>query len=261
MKEILISYLIQILVTIGSMVIFGLLISLFSSLFYSSFGTSSLAVCYITGFIGTPIHECSHALMCLIFGHKIEEMKLFQVSSDDGTLGYVVHSYNPKSLYQKAGNFFIGVAPILVMSTILYFLARWIMPSTTADITALTHSMSMDSFGSIFGGLWSILKAFFAGALSWRWWVFVLVGIFLALHMTLSKADIVGSLSGILIVLIVLLIVNIVLGLIFPGAFSKFNGFMMTAGAYLTSFLLLSLMITMVVALLAKLISLIFRRK
>ncbi len=93
--DILISYITQILFTIGIIYLFGWLISLCNKFFYKNLGSFGTVACYITGFIGTPVHECSHALMCLLFGHKINEIKLFQISND-GTLGYVNHSFNKK---------------------------------------------------------------------------------------------------------------------------------------------------------------------
>lgn len=52
--------------------------------------------CLLTGLIGIPIHELGHAYFCLIFGHKIKNIKLFSFSSFEYSLGYVNHSYNPK---------------------------------------------------------------------------------------------------------------------------------------------------------------------
>ena len=64
----------------------------------------------LTGCIGTILHELSHLIMCLIFRHKVKQVKLFRPiqSKKDGVLGYVNHSFNPSSTYQKVGNFFIS---------------------------------------------------------------------------------------------------------------------------------------------------------
>src|SRR6185437_12024785 len=72
---------------------------------------------------GVAIHELGHAFFCLIFRHKIVKMKLFSPQSD-GTLGYVQHSYNPASTYQKFGNFFIGTGPIWFGTLLVYLIAR-----------------------------------------------------------------------------------------------------------------------------------------
>ena len=108
MGELFSNFLAQMVMTIGMIILFGFLIATFNKMFYRNFGSNALTVCYVTGAIGTPVHELAHALMCVIFRHRIDEIKLFQISSDDGTLGYVAHSWNPKNLYQSAGNFFIG---------------------------------------------------------------------------------------------------------------------------------------------------------
>ena len=101
--DILVCYLLQIVFTVGLIVLFGFLIAFCNKRFYANFGNYGRAVCYITGAIGTPLHECAHALFCLIFGHKVTEIKLFQINAADGTLGYVNHSYNPKNIYHKVG--------------------------------------------------------------------------------------------------------------------------------------------------------------
>jgi hypothetical protein len=61
----------------------------------------------VTGVVGVPIHELSHATFALIFGHKIKSIKLFQKPDENEVMGYVQHSYNQGSIYQQAGNFFI----------------------------------------------------------------------------------------------------------------------------------------------------------
>jgi hypothetical protein len=69
----------------------------------------------------------------LIFGHKIVEVKLFQIGGD-GTLGYVNHSYNPKNIYHKIGNFFIGVAPIIGVALAFYLLNLLLVPEMANQI-------------------------------------------------------------------------------------------------------------------------------
>jgi hypothetical protein len=62
----------------------------------------------VTGWFGSPVHEIGHALFCILFRHKIVDIKLYKPDPSDGTLGYVLHTYNQDSRYQKIGNFFIG---------------------------------------------------------------------------------------------------------------------------------------------------------
>ncbi len=248
--DIIISYLLQIACTIGALFVFGFLIALCNKWFYSNFGSHNTAVCYVTGFIGTPVHECSHALFCLIFAHKITEIKLFQINSEDGTLGYVTHSYNPKNIYQKAGNFFIGIAPMIVISALLYLFAYLIIPGTLSDMTTLAKTISLDGgVGNFFESVYRIVYTFFAAATTWQWWVFVIVGMFFALHMTLSNADIKGALSGLVIVLIIVLIIDVILRLVGDSTLQSFNNVVFSIGATLDIFLLLALIISIVACL------------
>ncbi len=94
-KDILIAFLIQIGSTIGLIILFGFIINIVTKIFYSNFGSKALTVCKATGVFGTPVHELSHALFCLLFGHTIVELKLYAPNDDHGTLGYVNHTYNP----------------------------------------------------------------------------------------------------------------------------------------------------------------------
>ena len=252
--QILLCFVLQVIFTVGFIVLFGLIIAQCNKKFYMNFGKYGRAVCYITGFIGTPVHELSHAAMCLVFGHRIRDIKLFSISPTDGTLGYVNHSYNRRNIYQNIGNFFIGVAPVVVISAILYGLACWLLPDFTADLNTFSY-VGSDRAGHSLYNMWRVTANFFAAAASWQWWVFLLLGIFLALHMTLSPADIKGARSGILFLLAILLISDIIIGYISANALEHFTSFMMSAGISFLCFMTLSLIISLI----AVAISYIFR--
>lgn len=97
----------------GSLILTGMLLGILENRanFYvqSVFGWKGIM---LTAWIGTPIHELGHLLMCYLFKHQVSEFKLFDRKAKDGILGYVNHGWNPKSLYQNIGNFFIGTGPI-----------------------------------------------------------------------------------------------------------------------------------------------------
>jgi hypothetical protein len=61
----------------------------------------------------TVLHELSHAIMCLFFLHRIEHMEIFSFDPVTGRSGFVQHRWDTGSLYQEAGNFFIGIAPMI----------------------------------------------------------------------------------------------------------------------------------------------------
>ncbi len=254
--RILTSFVLQTVFTVGIIFLFGFLIAFCNKRFYANFGAFGRLACYITGAVGTPVHECAHALFCVIFGHKVMEIKLFQINSADGTLGYVNHTYNPKNIYHKVGNFFIGVAPIIVISAILYLMAYLLLPEFLVELSA---GIQVVDFVADFGGaLLSILSSvpiFFLYAVTWQWWVFLIVGIFLALHMTLSKPDIKGALNGLIFVLLAFLIVDVVLGLVDGVLLQGFTSGVLSVASYLLCILVLSL----VISVMALLISYCFR--
>lgn len=259
-KEILLNFLIQICGTVGVIILFGFLIATCNKFFYANFGSHARAVCYFTGFFGTPVHELSHALFCLLFGHKIVEMKLFQVS-DDGNLGYVNHSYNPKNLYQRLGNFFIGVAPILVISGLLYALSLWLLPSFSDEIYVFANTVDFTDVGGVFSGLFSVVGEFFSNVVSWQLWAFIGISFFFALHMTLSRADMKGAASGIIFVLLTFLVADVVLSLLGGTLLDGFSSFIMMLSGYLTSFLLMALCVSLVSLVLSFIVRLIRRGK
>ncbi|MCD8295070.1 MAG: metalloprotease family protein [Clostridia bacterium] len=254
-KDVLISLLLQIVFTVGVIVIFGLLIGFCNKAFYSNFKRHARAVCYATGFIGTPVHELSHALFCLIFGHRITRIVLFQINSADGTLGYVEHAYNKRNVYQNIGNFFIGVAPILVISVIMFVIAYFLLPAFVDTLGTLPASIEDVEFVPLMKNIWEIIKTFFSLIGTWQWWVFFVIGLFLCLHMTLSTADIKGAWSGFVLLLIVLLIVDIILEAVSGGLLTSFTSVVISIGGYLLSIMLISL----IISLLYLIISFVFR--
>jgi len=243
--QILTSFALQIVFTVGMIFLFGFLIALCNKQFYANFGTFGRLVCYITGAVGTPVHECAHALFCVIFGHKVTEIKLFQINSADGTLGYVNHTYNPKNIYHRIGNFFIGVAPIIVISAILYLMAYLLLPEFLVELSAGVQAIDfVADLGSALLNTLSSVSIFFLYAGTWQWWVFFVIGAFLALHMTLSKSDLKGALSGLLFVLLVVLIVDILMGLVDIGLLQRFTKSVLSIAGCLLCILVLALIVS-----------------
>lgn len=252
--QIFLNILFQLLYFVVAIYVAGFLIYLLNRIFYAAVGHSR-AVCYATGFLGTPVHELSHALMCLVFFHKIDEIKFFQIDEESGTLGYVNHSYNPRNIYQQAGNYFIGIAPIVVGTLILFLAVKFLLPDVFEGIwTELTaFSAGEADFASLFASFGGIISAFFLGYTNWLWWIFMLIALCIALHMNLSGADIVGSLKGLPLVVLIVVALNFALGFI-GGVYQSFLSGVNLAGGYLVITLLLSLMFSAMCTVLALII-------
>lgn len=79
----------------------------------------------IVGGLGIIVHELSHLIMAVIFGHHINAVCLLHIpTNDDMSLGYVKHTWSPTSTYQKTGNAFIGIAPVLGCTLLIYIIMR-----------------------------------------------------------------------------------------------------------------------------------------
>lgn len=143
---------------------------------------------------GVMIHELSHALFCLIFGHEITDMVLFS-PENDGTLGYVNHRYNPDSIYQRIGNFFIGTGPVWGGILVLHLLTRVLLPQfeyTFASFAAM--AVSLEFWGS------------------WKSWLWLYLAFSIISHITLSREDLQGAANGFAVILGMVLVLCIFFG-------------------------------------------------
>lgn len=114
------------------------------------------------GFIGVPFHELSHLITALIFNHNVTEFELYRPIKGkiDGQLGYVHHTYNKHSLYQSAGNFFIGAAPMIFGAGLLtLFLTKTVPGQITVKFSFSPESflyyfksMSLEFLQSLISG-------------------------------------------------------------------------------------------------------------
>ncbi len=240
-------FLLELFIYLGIIYIFGYIIYLIDKLIFK-LGINH-KVYIATGIIGTVIHEFSHALMCILFNHKITEMKLFS-PSDDGTLGYVTHTYHKKNIYHRIGNFFIGIAPILGGTLVIYLLLYFLLPNSCLEIinnnTSLYNYIADGNYLHILKYFWSNVKIIFSSYNSWQLYLFLFISMFICMHMNLSGADVKGSLGGLPFIIIILLVVNGLLYLIYLPAFEGFFKISLTIGTWLFAFLSLSLFLCLI---------------
>ena len=259
--EIVTNFLYQIFFTVGVIVVLGLLIALCRRAFCSIVGVHGPKILLITGVVGTPIHELSHALMCLIFGHKITEIKLYDPDNETGTLGYVNHSFRPKNLYHQIGNFFIGIAPIVCGSGVLLLLMFLLIPEVCAGVMAELQTVSLltnnladpYTYVEYLELFWNVLTELFdfANMADVRWWIFLVLALLISSHMELSLADIRGSLVGLLYIAGILLILDTILYLISLSALEAVTSALAYFSTYIISFLAISGIFSLLMVLIA----------
>lgn len=189
-----------ILLTLGVILLCGLTVELCATVFSKLIGRGSGAVFDLTAVIGTPVHELGHAMMCPIFGHRIERVKLWSPRARNGMYGFVEHSYNRRNLWARLGNLFIGIGPIVsglgvtVLTLWLCFPAQWNSHlSASAALVGASHAPMEILWQSLslLGGVFSAFRADWLRSL-----LGLLVILSVCLHIRLSWQDIKGSASA-----------------------------------------------------------------
>lgn len=168
----------------------------------------------ITGWLGVPVHELSHAAMCVLFRHRIEKLVLFQPDPKTGTLGYVSHSWNARSPWQVLGTFFIGVAPLAGGSAAILALLHFLAPGALRVPDVALPAGPGDAAGWVALGralrdaAANAARTIFApeNLASWRPWLFLYLALCVGSHISPSGPDLKGSLPGGLVFVALLLV-------------------------------------------------------
>ncbi len=269
--EFLMGYITQIVSTAGVIVLFGWMIAMLRRAFCSVAGRSGPKILLLTGIVGTPIHELSHALMCVLFGHRIAEIKLFKPDAESGTLGYVSHSYNRKNIYHQIGNFFIGVAPVVLGGGVILLLLLLLLPDVYDTVMLEMSYMQGASLtelpiGEFFSFLWATILAIFSpeNFEAWQGWVFIILALMIASHTEMSSSDIKSSAIGFVFIAILLLIVDLLLYFLIPDTFLALNEAAVSFALIISAFLSISVIFLiglLIVALIFKGIGMLFSRR
>ena len=162
--------------------------------------------------IGVVLHECGHALFCIIFRHKIQKIIFFSPSGD-GTLGSVSYTYNKKSIYQKIGLFFVGTGPVW-FGLLALFLISWLLLPSNVTHSSQTGLARVREFSGYFFSLSVWCK--------WQTWLWLYLSLSVAAHITLSRPDIEGAWTGFVTLILTVLVAFLILGL-FDGFFARAN--------------------------------------
>ena len=129
--QILLTSVIQLLSLIGVIIVIGFLLGYLESLtrmYWSrAFGRKGFL---LTAWIGVPIHELGHAIMCVLFRHKIVGTQFFPTDTSQGALGYVQHQYNQKVYINELGTSSLELVYIISGITALILLMRYFVPNS-----------------------------------------------------------------------------------------------------------------------------------
>ena len=156
-----------------------------------------------TGWLGTPIHELSHAAMCVVFRHRIDEISLFEPDRSSGRLGFVKHSWRKGNWFEELGNFFIGIAPLAGGSVALFALLWTFYPEALVppeSIDSIVHQP--DVMDRVTHVIQHVLHP--ANLTTARFWVFMYLVLCVGSHMAPSWSDYRGAGRATLMVVLAL---------------------------------------------------------
>ncbi|KEK22213.1 hypothetical protein [Bacillus gaemokensis] len=219
--HIFITSLVQLFSLIGIIILVGFLLGYLETLtrtyWTRAFGRKGFL---LSAWIGVPIHELGHAVMCVLFRHQIVAIQLFPTNTNNGYLGYVKHQYNPKSIYQRIGNFFIGIAPIFSGMIVLILSMYYFVPQSFSlfinnlEINTQSPSINIEVIQNIFLSSMLLVKSLFtiSNLSTPSFWLFLFIAICISTHIALSKPDIEGSLDGLITIFIFLFLFNTIAG-------------------------------------------------
>lgn len=150
---------------------------------------------------GVPCHELSHAVTCLVTGHKIQQLELFK-PDDSGTLGFVTHAYRPGVLSWFT-NLLIGLAPLPGGALAIWGITYLFAP----DLLNLSRNADW-RYESVILSTWQFLADTFnhIGALNWLspyTWLWLYLSVSIAMFMVPSLPDFRGAAKGIAAVCVV----------------------------------------------------------
>jgi hypothetical protein len=238
---------------IGVGFLLGVLEKSSNKFLYKTFGPRGVLA---TAWIGTPVHELGHLLQCFIWGHRVTKVKFLQLNNPNGVLGYVEHQYNPNSIYQQIGNFFIGMGPIFSGIGALVLGMYVMVPDSYHTFSTyispnIHNSNHLMVIGSAIIAI-AISLFTFENLLNPLFWLFLLFAFSISSHIALSKADIKGSSKGLLMIFFVLFITNLVAGFFdidtygFIVRLTQYNAYVLAFSSFALLFSFITLLISFI---------------
>lgn len=249
-------YLFGVIIAVG--LVLGVLERYSNTYLIKAFGSRGVM---LTAWIGTPIHEIGHLIQCFIWGHRVTRIKLLQLNSPSGVLGFVEHQYNRNSWYQQAGNFFIGLGPIFSGIGSIILSMYFLVPETYHAFVNEIHwhvtigNLEFTFVKIITGAVLIIYKTLFTvdNLINPLFWIFLIIAICISSHIALSRADIEGAAKGLITIYFLLLLFNFIAAVFQMNSYglivkiSQMNAFVLAFSSVALFFSLLTLLISILV--------------
>ena len=186
---------------LGVFIVCGFAVRFFSRAFSRLLGSGSSEIFDVTSIIGTPIHELGHALMCILFAHKITRIRLWSPDHPNGVYGFVEHTYNKRNPWARLGCLLIGLGPILSGLGVTVLMLWLCFPDQWASYLSFSRELTATNadFGTLASGVFSLFRSILSGF--GEDWLRSIIGILVilpaSLHISLSWQDIKSSAGAI----------------------------------------------------------------
>ncbi|MDD5308350.1 MAG: hypothetical protein PHU25_13600 [Deltaproteobacteria bacterium] len=183
---------------------------------------------WLFGWLGAAVHEVSHAALCVLFGHRITEMRVFEPDPATGRLGYVRHAFSPRNPYHLIGNFFIATGPVVAGSAVIA-LAAWLLLGPGGDTAprsvpfGTVENGALSEAGRLLGHLGAGVSRLgeMIGNVGQRTWyvnaAFLWIAFSVGGLMALSPADLKGAIHGLVAIAVMVYLANVI-ALVAAGA-------------------------------------------
>lgn len=176
---------------------------------------------YVTAVLGVSVHELSHAIVAVLGGHRVRKISLFEFSHSHSRLGYVNHSYNPNSIYQRAALFYIGIAPIFGACAVIWLSTKFLMPDALPLLSRIAQLPVVHMQHSV--DVWLILDLFlksslatvnavYAASSSSNFFLWLAIVSIVSFHSVPSRADLKNASTGVGYLLAIFLIAVLLSG-------------------------------------------------
>lgn len=153
--------------------------------------------------IGVVIHELSHLIVGLVFNHKISNLQLFSFKDKGTWSGFVEFEFNSRNFYHALGQYFIGVAPVIVALIIHYLAFSIVSPEIFQTIFTASMNLHLINISQLWSGL---IEPYQIVAISNM--IIIFVAFSALLFSSMSKLDIRMSLKG-LVTLVLLTLISL----------------------------------------------------
>jgi hypothetical protein len=171
---------------------------------------------FLFGWLGTLIHEIAHLVVALLFRHRIASFHGFTLDPYARVQGSVNTKYHAGSLYQYIGLFFIGIAPVVFGTLVIYLALFGLFHGQIAEVWRVIdrrNTISGPGASSILSSGLAFLGFVFRPQhlLDWRLYLFLYIAFAVGSSIRLSDADVTAATPGCLTFIVLLFLFNTVL--------------------------------------------------